>query len=307
MGGYRTMPYFISRFTTGPREIYGRGPGNILLPDVKMLHEMSKDIVAQAHRAIRPPVLLMDDSIIASYDMRPGALNAGGLVMVGDRVFPAIQEMQSQANFPLSKEMLEDRRAMINAGFYIDLFRILVEEPQITATEALLRAQEKGQLLGPPMGRQQSEWFGPQIMRELDILDQARMIPPPPPELIEAGGIRVEYTAPLNRFQRAEEGVAIVNTVQAAAPFASIDPSVLRIFNVEKTVRLLASINGVPEEVLVSEEDFAAIKQQAAQQNQIQNLVAAAGPASNAIKNLSSAASTASSIPQPLPGIGAPQ
>ena len=40
----------------------------------------------------------------------------------------------------------------------------------MTATEVLERAREKGALLAPTMGRQQSEALGPMIEREIDIL-----------------------------------------------------------------------------------------------------------------------------------------
>ena len=40
--------------------------------------------------------------------------------------------------------------------------------PQMTATEVIERTNEKGILLAPTIGRQQSEYLGPMIERELD-------------------------------------------------------------------------------------------------------------------------------------------
>ncbi|STU67291.1 Bacteriophage head to tail connecting protein [Klebsiella pneumoniae subsp. ozaenae] len=56
--------------------------------------------------------------------------------------------------------LAEQKRQTINDGFFITLFQILVDNPQMTATEAMLRAQEKGQLLAPTAGRIQAEFLG---------------------------------------------------------------------------------------------------------------------------------------------------
>ena len=70
-------------------------------------------------------------------------------------------------------------------------------------------------LLGPLAGRQMSEFLGPMVERELDLLARAGQIPPMPQELAEAGGeYKIEYDSPLARAQRAEEGVAIVRTFE---------------------------------------------------------------------------------------------
>ena len=110
---------------------------------------------------------------------------------------------------------------VINDAFLVTLFQILVDAPQMTATEAMLRAQEKGALLAPTMGRQQSEFLGPLIEREIDILSRAGALPPMPDALVKAGGmVEVEYQSPLNRAQRSEEGVAILRTLESLAPLA---------------------------------------------------------------------------------------
>ena len=102
--------------------------------------------------------------------------------------------------------------------------------------------QEKGALLAPSMGRQQSELLGPMIERELDILATAGQLPPMPDQLKAHGSmIDVEYVSPLNRAQRAEEGVAILNTLQAISPLAQINPGVLDIFDPQMVARELAA------------------------------------------------------------------
>ena len=78
----------------------------------------------------------------------------------------------------INEQKMEQRRVAIDDAFLVTLFQILVDTPRMTATEALIRAQEKGMLLTPTMGRQQSEALGPQIERELDLLMFHRILPP---------------------------------------------------------------------------------------------------------------------------------
>jgi hypothetical protein len=91
--------------------------------------------------------------------------------------------------------MLAEGRAIINDSFLVTLFQILIDSPQMTATEVLQRAQEKGALLSPTMGRQQSEFLGPTIERELDVLAQQGMIPPMPAILQQAAPNMTRFTA----------------------------------------------------------------------------------------------------------------
>lgn len=301
-GGYHSMPYAVGRYVTSPKEVYGRSPAMTVLPDIKMINEMSKTVIRAAHKLVDPPLLLQEDGALQAFDLRPGALNYGG---VNDQGQQLVHALQTGARVDIGLDMMEQRRKTINDAFLVTLFQILVDAPQMTATEAMLRAQEKGSLLAPTMGRQQSEFLGPLIERELDILGRAGALPEMPDVLKQAGGmVEIEYVSPLNRAQRADEGVAIMNTLQAIAPLAQIDPKVMMIFDPEQVARELADINGVPAKVLRSPEDIKAMDDQAAQAAQAQQLLAAAPVASGVVKDLAQAQSLTGANPaQQAPGI----
>ena len=298
-GGYETFPYAVSRYVTAPKEIYGRSPAMTVLPDIKMINEMSKTVIRAAHKIVDPPLLLQEDGVLQAFNTRPGALNYGG---VDDQGRQVVLPMQTNARVELGMDMMEQRRRVINDAFLITLFQILVEAPNMTATEAMLRAQEKGALLAPTMGRQQSEMLGPMIERELDILARANILPPMPQAMIDAGGeIEIEYVSPLNRAQRAEEGVAILRTLEAVTPLAQFDPSVLMIFKPEEIARELAEINGVPAKILRSQEEIDQMKMQQAEAAQAQQLLEAAPVIAGSAKNLAETAALAGNQPAPLP------
>lgn len=301
-GGYHTMPYAVGRYVTAVKEVYGRSPAMTVLPDIKMVNEMSKTIIRAAHKMVDPPLLLQEDGALQAFDLRPGALNYGGVNEQGQQL---VHPLQTGARVDIGEEMLEQRRRVINDAFLVTLFQILVDSPQMTATEAMLRAQEKGALLAPTMGRQQSEFLGPLIEREIDILARAGVLPPMPDALRERGGtVEIEYVSPLNRAQRAEEGVAIMRTLEAVTPLAQVDPKVLMVFDPEAIARELADINGVPAKVLRTPDQMKALEDQQAEASQAAALLQAAPVVGSTAKDLAQAQALAGNAPsQQVPGI----
>lgn len=308
-GGFRVFPFAVPRFETSPNEFYGRSPAMKVLPDIKMLNEMSKAVLRSAHLAVSPPIMLSDDGALQAFNLRPNALNHGAIDDNGRaRALP----FQTNARVDIGLDMMNQRREAINDAFFVTLFRILVEEPQITATEAMLRAQEKGQLLAPTMGRIQSEMLGSVIEREIDILAHAGELPPMPDELrkwyMQGGEHHIEYQSPLNMAQKAGAGVAIMNTMQAIAPLAQIDQKVMMRFNLEKAAERIGRINGVPEDIIRSDDEVAAMDAQAQQVAQAQQLLAAAPVAASSAKDFAQASSLAASMPnQMAPNLGLTQ
>jgi hypothetical protein len=191
--------------------------------------------------------------------------------------------LQTGARVDIGMDMMEQRRRVINDAFLITLFQILVETPSMTATEVLQRSQEKGALLAPTVGRQQSETLGPLIEREIAILARQGLLPPLPDILLEAEGeYDIEYVSPLSRAMKAEEGVGILRTLEMVQPIAAVDPGVMDNFDGDVITRLLADTNGAPTKILRSQDQIAALRDQRAQQQALQSGLAAAPQAADA-------------------------
>lgn len=294
-GGYRTMPYAVSRYVTAPREVYGRSPAMTVLADIKTVNEQSKTLLRAGQLSAEPPILLSDDGSLSPFKLQSLALNYGALDSQGNEL---AKPFQTGANMPITREMMQDGRAVINDAFLVTLFRILVDDPTMTATQAMLRAQEKGELLTPTVGRQQSEFLGPLIDREIDILSMAGVLPTPPDEFLQMGNeVHYRYDSPMSRAQRAGEGVAIMNTVSQAMELAQVDPSALHAIKVPETMVELGKINGMPAKLLRTPDELAEMAAAAQQAQQMQNILGAAGPASEAAKNFAQAGALAAAAP----------
>lgn len=290
-GGYTSFPYSISRYVTAPDEVYGRSPAMAALPDIKMLNEMAKTDIRAVHKLIDPPILLHDDGILGggamTVNMRPGGLNVGGVNRNGQAM---MQPFGTGARVDINEQKMQQRRQSIDDAFLVTLFQILVETPRMTATEALIRAQEKGMLLTPTMGRQQSEALGPLIERELDLLAFHGVLPPIPRILREAGGeYDIVYDSPMSRMQRAEELVGVQRTMELLAPFAQMDPTILDVFDKDQLARLTAEVSGVPTPILRSPDAVEEIRAQRAQAEADAAMVQAAQPIAGAMKDAAQA------------------
>lgn len=293
--GYRTMPFAVSRYTTAPREIYGRSPAWDALADIKTLNEMSKTGLRYAQLVTDPPWLTADVDSLSPFALRPGAVNPG---YINDQGVVLAKSMAPGGNPRITLEMADQRRTSINRSFLVTLFQILVDTPQMTATEAMLRAQEKGSLLAPTVGRQQSEFLGTLISREIDIHSAAGRIPPMPEKLRAAGGfLDIQYDSPLTRAQKAEEGVGILRTLEGITPLANIDPKMLKRVNADRTLKRLADINGAPMDMLYTDDEMAAINEQEAAAAAAAQLVQAAPQVAKTAKDLAQANAISQAAP----------
>lgn len=262
--GYNSFPYAIPRYDQAPGETYGRSPAMMAFPAIKTLMSQKKVVLKGGHRAVDPVLLIHDDGIIDGVSLRPGAMNMGGVNADGR---PLVQTLPS-GRVDIGLDMMNQEREIINDAFLVQLFQILAETPRMTATEVIERTREKGILLAPTVGRQQSEYLGPLINRELDLLAQQGLLPPMPDVLREAEGeYEVEYNSPLSRAMRAEEASGFIRTIETMIPVINTtgDPSPLDHIDMDKAVRELGDINAMPLSWTRTLEDVQAIREQRAE------------------------------------------
>ncbi len=281
-GGYSCFPYAVSRYRQATREAYGRSIAMDILPSIKTLNEQKKTMLKQGHLAVDPIILANDDGVIDFYNGQPGSVIPGGVNKDGR---PLVQALPT-GRVDIGKDFMAEEKSLINDSFLVTLFQILVETPEMTATEVLERTREKGILLAPTIGRQQSEYLGPMIEREIDILSRQGLLPPQPRMLQEAEGeYKIVYDSPLTRTQKAEWAAGAMRTVEQLIQVATAtgNAGLLDYINFDVAAPQIAEINGTPSTWLNSQEDVMAKRQaraqQAQQQQQIDALPGIAGMA----------------------------
>lgn len=285
-GGFHEWPFGIMRYPSTPGEVYGRSPAWLALSDVKVLNAMKRTVLQAAQQVVDPPLLLPDLDVLggSSFSMANGALNFGGVNSQGQQL---VHPLNTGGRVEVGIEMMDKEREIIASAFLLDVFRVLVENPNMTATQTLELLQERATMLSPIGGRIEGEDLGPVTEREIGILTRAGQLPPMPPAMIEARGeYKITYTSPMRQAMRASEAIAITRTFEQVIPLAEADPSALDAYDVPAAARLLGEINGVPPQIMRDVKDMQARTANRQQQAQQQAIVEAAPQVSAAAKNI---------------------
>ena len=265
VSGFREFPFVVPRYLKASHEIYGRSPAMTALPDVKMLNEMSKTTIKSAQKQVDPPLLVPDDGFILPVRTVPGGLN---FYRAGTR--DRIEPLNIGANTPLGLNMEEQRRNSIRNAFYVNQL-MMQNGPQMTATEVIQRNEEKMRLLGPVLGRLQSELLKPLIDRSFAILMRRNLFAQPP-EFLSGQDIEIEYVSPLAKAQKSTELSSIMRAIEIMGSLSNVAP-VFDHINMDKLVRHLTNIVGVPQKILKPQSELNAERQaQAQQQEQMQQM-----------------------------------
>jgi hypothetical protein len=282
-GGFHTFPYIGSRYEQAPTEVYGRSPAMMALPAIKTLQAQKSVVLKQGHRTVDPVLLTHDDGVLDGFSLTPGATNPGGVNHEGR----AMVQTLPVGNVQVGLEMMQQERDIINSSFLVHLFEILMETPRMTATEVVERVSQRGILLAPTVGRQQSEYLGPTVEREIDVLVEQGAVRPMPPILVEAQGeYTLEYNSPLSRTMRAEEAAGLNRVMEAtiAVINATGDTSPMDNFDMDVVTREVAVISAVPLPWMRSEEDVKKIRAERAEAAE-REAQAAEAPGQAALQN----------------------
>jgi hypothetical protein len=166
-------------------------------------------------------------------------------------------------------------------------------------------------LLGPTLGRLESELLNPIIERCFNMMLRSGAFPRPPQNIVEFsrkkhGLIDIEYEGPLARAQRSQELVAIQKFNDTMAPMASLHPEVMDVVDDDMVARKVARVSGFPSDCLRSEVAVADIRQKrlAAQeeQNKLEQMSAvadAAGKAAPILQMMGGQAGATAGAPAP--------
>ena len=245
-GGYNEFPYLVPRWSKATGEIFGRSPSFNALPDIKTLNKAVEIGLKAWAKAIDPPLLVQDDGVIGRVRMTP----AGITVIRNDG---AVKPLQIGTNWQITDLKENQLRTAIRQAYYSDQLQ-LQEGPQMTATEVQVRYELMQRLLGPTLGRFQSEFLNPLIERVFGIMYRAGALLKEP-DIIQGTKIDVEYLGPLARSQRMEESVAIERLYSLAMNIAQIDPAIMDNIDHDEAVRLRGKLLGVPKTVLRGKDD----------------------------------------------------
>ena len=261
--GYYELPYMVPRWGKTTGDVYGFGPGCVARPDIKTLNQ-SRNLAMKAwEKSIDPPLKALANGITGAVDMR-----SGKVTVVSDMT--SLEPISNGTNWNADQLMLADVRASVRRIFFSDQLE-LNEGPQMTATEVQVRYELMQRLLGPTLGRLQSEFLNPIVERAFYSMLRGNALPPMPEVLKEVGGdLDIEYVGPLARSQKMDEVTSIQRAIDGIMQLAQVNPDVLDIVDVDKAGRTISDRLGAPADILRGDEQVADMRQSRQQQQQQQ-------------------------------------
>lgn len=283
--GFFTFPYQVMWWDQTDGSPYGQSPVMAALSEIKMLQVMGKTVAQVSQQMIKPPMATMRGIYNQRLNLNAGAVNAGMLDEQGRLLAQPIIQAQ---NPTFAERLIEAKRLSVRESMYINLFQTMVDNPQMTATEALLRANEKGELLGPAGAKIETGIAGA-IDREVDIVQRKGAFeqgsPLEPPSSVGGKNVGVKFTGPLARMRRMAEMQGIERVLQMATVVGEYDRSTLMKIDGDETLELTREINGAPRKMFKRDEEVAEQRQAMAQQQESQAALAMMQGAATAAKD----------------------
>ena len=264
ISGFKEMPYVVPRYLKASTEIYGRSPAMNALPDVKVLNKMVETALKAAAKQVDPPLLVPDDSMLSPIRMSAGSLN---YYRSGSR--DRIEPLNIGQNTSVTLNQENQRREAIAKMFHIDQLMVTANRT-MTATEVLQRNEEKMRILGPVMGRLQSELLQPMILRVFNIMLRNKLFQAAP-EILNNQEIDIEYVSPMALAQKGQELQSLMRGLELFAQIGQIAP-VQDYIDENGLIKQIIRITGLPARMIKSDKQVAALREQkaAAQQQQME-------------------------------------
>jgi hypothetical protein len=165
--------------------------------------------------------------------------------------------------------MLQARQGIIRKSFHVDWLNLPDQGPDMTATEILQRRDEKLRLLGPVLGRMQTEFLGPIVSRAFSIGLKNGWFRPPPLSL-QGRQLRVEFVSPIAQAQKMADAEGMIRVLSLAGQIAEFDPEATAGIDADETLRIAQKLYGAPAKMLRGRDEMEAMRQEMRQQKQMQ-------------------------------------
>ncbi len=286
-GGYYEMPAFLPRWQKASGSMWGFGVGTIAISDVMTLNTVMEQRLSAAAKAIDPPSLVTERGLLSDLDLEPG-----GLTVVRD--INGAKPYESGARFEVSDMLISDLRVNVNRMFLVDRLE-LKESPAMTATEVNARYDLMQRLLGPVLGRLQSDFLNPMLERTFKILWRSGQLPEMPERLQGINNeMDVEYIGPMGRAQKSDQVQSIIQWSQQMTELGQFYPETAMLVDAQAMGRELAKALNVPATIVRSKEEVDEMvnqqKQEQAQKAQLEmamgggQAMQAMGDGANAMK-----------------------
>ena len=252
--GYREMPYMVTRFLRWGTGMYGLAPARLVYPDIKQAQFLNRILDMLGEVAAFPRILELANQA-GEVDLR-----AGGRTIINPESaslgFP--REWATQGRYDVGMDRLCQKQDSIRRAFFIPMLELWEErKQQMTASEIYARENERVMLFSPSFTLFTSD-FRPMMERVFALLFRLGRFPQPPTTVLKPDrhgepGIelpQVVYQGRIAMVMRRIQAEGISRTLQRLQLMGGMNGDVLDHVDLDRTFRLAARMDGVPEELL---------------------------------------------------------
>lgn len=258
--------------------VYGKGIGEMSLPDNKALQRLEECLLRMIHNEAEPAMLAP-----ASMKGQPINMFPGGVTfydgITGSGAAPVQRLFQLQEGIDKVDAKAQGIADRIGRMWYNDLFALMLQvnetnRGQKTATEVNELSGEKVTLLGPVL-TQMDEFLTAVIDAVFAILLSDGVIPPPPAALLQGqADVSVEYTSTIHAEMKAALKMRAINMlIEMSSMLAQAKPEALDKIDVDKIVDEVAKVYPGAAAFLFGAKEVKAVREarDRVQQEQIAN------------------------------------
>jgi hypothetical protein len=280
--GYVSKPNTVPRWSVSSGNIYGNGPGDIALGDVKQLQKNMSMLFKAIEKDIDPPVIAEDS--VDEVNTGPNEITYVDKTQGRPQV-EALYRVTTDISRIVA--LIVDLQERIKEAFFANLFFAQGEaDPRETATLTIAKQRELLRLLGPAVQRMTPEVFIPIIERCFDIEQRLGRLPEPPDEL-HGRTAKIEIISSLTKAQELGVIAPIQELILEIKGLAEFWPESLDLLSPDESIREIERVYGIPVGIINREEVVKEIRDLRLQRQIEQQQAAEAQQAIEGAKQLS--------------------
>ncbi len=253
-GGYREMPYMVTRFLKWGTGSYGLAPARLVYPDIRQAQFLNRILDMLGEVAAFPRILELANQV-GEVDLR-----AGGRTLINPESaslgYP--REWATQGRYDVGMDRLRQKQDAINRAFFVPMLELWSERKQaMTASEVYARENERVMLFSPSFTLFACD-FQPFMERIFALLFRLGRFPQPPSSVMQrdrrgelsVAEPHVVYQGRIAMVMRRIQSEGLERSFIRLQQLAGMEPAVADHVDLERAFRLAARLEGVPEGVL---------------------------------------------------------
>lgn len=253
-GGYREMPYMVTRFLKWGDSPYGLAPASLVYPDILRAQFLNRILDMLGEVAAFPRILELANQV-GEVDLRAGGRT---LISPDSASLGYPREWATQGRYDVGMDRLRQKQESINRAFFIPMLELWSEGGQhMTAAEVYARENERVMLFSPSFTLFACD-FRPLMERIFAQLFRMGRFPKPPVRALQADrrgepGVaepHVVYQGRIAMVMRRLQGAGVERTLQRLQNLLPLQPDLADHLDVEAAFRLASRLDGLPEQLL---------------------------------------------------------